>query len=277
MTEARIPAAVFGGLRSSGFPFQTAIAHVIRAKAAEGWSVHASEYAWRTPDGTTQFLDLVATNRRLFLAIECKKTSKDIFTFLRPVGHGHTGDHEDFRCLRAEQVRDSTKRLELYCEEWALLPRTRASEFCVVSTSKTGGDQRLLERDAGLLVRANDAFADDFRAGFEPDLDAPPSAIHLFIPVIVTNAAIYTTRYQPTEVSLTSGEFSRPPKEIEAAPCVRFRKSFTSETRFDLGDRSVFVVQAGAFAEFLDLLDVSANQPDDRARVPFRSGPRKRD
>ncbi len=52
----------------------------------------------------------------LFLAIECKKTRTDILIFLRPVGHSHTGDLEECRCLRGEQIRDSEKRLELYCE-----------------------------------------------------------------------------------------------------------------------------------------------------------------
>ena len=40
-----------------------------------------------------------------------------------------------------------------------ILPKSLSCEFCVVSTSVSGKDQRLLERDASLLIRATDRFA----------------------------------------------------------------------------------------------------------------------
>lgn len=267
-SETKVPEAVLAALQSSGFPFQTAVANVIRA--VPGWSVYASEYPWRTSTGDNQFLDIIATNNSLFLTIECKKTRKEILTFLRPLGHLHTGLVEDFRCLRAEQTRDSWRRIELFCEEWALHPRSTCSEFCVVSTSDSGRDQRLLERDAGVVVRAADAFGFDFQKRFRPDHDPSPSAACLVVPVIVTNAPIYTARYNPSEVSLESGEFVGPPKEVDSTPCVRFRKAFMSDVGPDLGDRSVFVVNAAAFAEFLDLIAAAPVQPQDRARVHFQ-------
>lgn len=266
-SKTKVPAAVLAALQSSGFPFQTAVAYVIPAVA--GWSVYASEYPWRTSAGDYQFLDLVATNRNLFLTIECKKTRKEILTFLRPLGHSHTGQLEQFRCLRSGQLRDSTGRLELFCEEWALHPRSTSSEFCVVSTSDSGRDRRLLERDAGLVVRATDAFAHDLPTRFRQDHDGSPSATRLFIPVIVTNAPIYTARYGPSEVSLESGEFAVPPEEVESAPYVRFRKAFMSDGGPNLGDRSVFIVNGVAFAEFLELIATSPVQPEDRAPVRF--------
>jgi len=266
--DAKVPESVLAALQSSGFPFQTAVAHVIRA--VPGWSVHASEYPWQTSGRDGQFLDLVATNRTLFLTIECKKTRKEILTFLRPLGHSDTGLLEAFRCLRAEQIRDSiNKRLEIFCEEWALHPGSTCSEFCVVSTSDSGRDQRLLERDASLVVRASDAFAHDFRQRFRPDQDPVPSTACLFVPVIVTNAPMYTARYRPTDVSLESGEFSVPPDEVKNVFYVRFRKAFTSDRGPDLGDRSVFIVNAASFAEFLRLVAPGPIQPDDRARVHF--------
>jgi len=263
----KVPPAVLAALQGSGFPFQTAVAHVIRA--VRGWSVHASEYPWRTSVGDYQFLDLVATNHKLFLTVECKKTRKEILTFLRPLGHSHTGKLQEFRCLRSGQLRDSTGRPELFCEEWALYPPSTSSEFCVVSTSDSGRDQRLLEKDAGLVVRATDAFAHYFPKQFRPDRDGSPSDTRLFVPVIVTNAPIYTARYTPSEVSLESGEFAAPPEEVESAPWVRFRKAFMSDSAVDLGDRSVFVVNAAAFAEFLDLIETAPSQPQDRVEVRF--------
>ena len=262
-----VPDSVAAALQSSGFPFQTAVAAQVRARP--GWSIYASEFPWQTSTGESQFLDLVATNGSLFLTIECKKTRKEILTFLRPLGHSHTGMLEEFRCLRAQQIQDSTRRIEIFCEEWALHPRSTSSEFCVVSTSDSGRDQRLLERDAGLVVRATDAFAHTYRERFRPDRDRPPSLACLVVPVIVTNAPLSTARYQPAEVSLQPGEFAQTPKEIEGVPCVRFRKAFTSDGGPDLGDRSVFIVNASALAEFLDLLAPAPIQPDDRVQVHF--------
>lgn len=264
-SKTEIPEAVLTALQGSEFPFQTAVAQVIRAAA--GWSVYSSEYPWRTSSGDHQFLDLVARKGNLFLTIECKKTRREILTFLRPLGHLHTGCLEEFRCLRTEQLRDSTGRLELFCEEWALLPPSTGSEFCVVSTSDSGRDQGLLERDAGLVVRATDAFAHEFPERFRPDVDGSRSTTRLFVPMIVTNAPIYTARYRPSEVSLETGEFSVPPKEVESVPYVRFRKAFMSDGVTNLGDRSVFIVNAEAFAEFLDLIGPSPTQPEDRAQV----------
>ena len=269
---APVPESVLAALQSSGFPFQTAVAHVINPSI--GWALHASEYPWQTSNGDGQFLDIVATNRVVFLAIECKKTRKEVLTFLRPLSLSHTGLVEDFRCLRAKQSLDSTRRLELFCEEWAVSPRSTSSEFCVVSTSASGKDQRLLERDAGVLVRATDAFAQDFRQRFRPDHDPAPSTACLFLPVIVTNAPIYTARYKPPEVSLETGEFSVLPREIDSVPWVRFRKAFTSDGGADLGERSVFVVHAASFTEFLKQVAPAPVQPDEKASVHFigRSG-----
>ena len=72
---------------------QTAVAHVIRH--SKGWAVHASEYPWRDSDNNDNFLDLVATNGKFILTVECKKT-KEILTFLRPLGGPTTGHVDDF-------------------------------------------------------------------------------------------------------------------------------------------------------------------------------------
>jgi hypothetical protein len=190
------PPEVLAALRGSGFPFQTAVTSAV--ESTPGWRVHTTEYPWQTTSGETHFLDLIATNGSIYLTIECKKTRKEILTFLRPlrgpVGPT-TGLVADFRCLHARNIRDATRRIEVFCETWVLWPRSNASEFCVVSTSDSRKDQRLLERDAGLLIRAADAFAYGFKY---QTIEMPPAS--LIIPVIVTNAPVYTTRYNPHAV-----------------------------------------------------------------------------
>ena len=159
--------------------------------------------------------------------------------------------------------------MEIYCEDWALLPGSTSSEFCVVSTSESGKDQRLLERDAGLVVRGTDAFAQDFRQRFRREHDPAPPTACIIVPVIITNAPIYTVRYEPSDGSLESGAFSVPPREIDNACWVRFRQAFTSDGGPDLGDRSVFVVQATSFVEFLQHVAVAPVLPQDRAAAHY--------
>ena len=85
--EETIPQAAFGAIKASGFPFQTLIRHVVTTHSR--WQVTHSEYPWKNENGKDEFLDLVAANRRsaaFHLLIECKKTNKEKFIFLRPLG-----------------------------------------------------------------------------------------------------------------------------------------------------------------------------------------------
>jgi len=247
--KKEIPAAVFTALQRSGFPFQTAIAHVVATTGRsphDRWTVYRPEYPWRDWSGKDEFLDLVITQGRWFAAVECKKTEKEIFTFLRPLAVSHTGSqHERVRCLRGD------RRFNLFCEDWAFSPPSPDCSFCVVSTSESGKDQRLLERDASLLVRATDAFALSQEKRFEVNREPTPEDDRIYFSVIVTNAPIYTARYKPSDVSLESGKFVKNPEEVEVAPWVRFRKSFVSPVGIDLDDRTVFVVHAENLSEFL--------------------------
>ena len=85
-----------------------------------------------------------------------------------------------------------------------------------------------------------------------PDAKLP----HVLLPVIVTNAEIYTARYEPTKVSLETGEFKEEPEDLESPPWVRFYKSFTADS---VGHRSVFVVNATSFGGFLEKLEMASH------------------
>jgi hypothetical protein len=81
-----------------------------------------------------------------------------------------------------------------------------------------------------------------------PDLKLP----HVVLPVIVTNAEIYTAHYDPTEVSLETGELEKGSGKLEQVPWVRFCKSFAAND----SERSVFVVNASSFGNFLEELAI---------------------
>jgi hypothetical protein len=246
---------VIQSLDRSGFPFQTAITHLIRR--SKGWSVLSTEYPWRDSDGSENFLDIIATNGKFILPIECKKT-KEVQTFLIPqgalAGLIRSRDVADFRCLRttyfpAQNGMPVPNRVDR--ATWKIWPVSPTSEFCIVSTSTSGKDQRLLERDASLLVRATDALA-------QQHFKLEKGASRLLLPLIVTNSKLFTARYHPSDVSLETGEFTESPKdEVEKAPWVRFSKSFTA---LDPENRSIFIVNATFLEEFLQNLELSPDE-----------------
>jgi hypothetical protein len=227
------PPAALTALKGSGFPFQTAVAQVIRST---GCSIHASEYAWRGLDGESSFLDIVAISKPFVLTIECKKTRHEIFTFLLPLGGDRsTGDVDEFRGLRVAQYNDVAGRMQVYCENWNVWPRSPSCEFCIVG-SATSGTQRMLEKDAALLIGATDAFARDLNEFRSVTRTLPAATFtnkcaYPVIPILVTNAKMYTARYHPREVSLETGEFPDWPSEMEDdVPWIRFHKTFLAGT-----------------------------------------------
>lgn len=264
MPEAtdQIPTGVVkAALKGSGFPFQTAVRHEIGSHKA-GYRIHASEYPWLNGKNADAFLDLIAINRELVLAVECKKTKQDKYIFLLPLGTARTGDVEDFRCLRVAYFDDKRAgSAEIYCETRELLPSSPSSEFCIVSTAT--GTERMLERDAAILVSATDAFAQDKQEWPKMRLSSP----YLIVPVLVTNAELYTARYEPSEVSLQSGEFEEVPDDLKRAPWIRFCKTFIAGRGRDLGLRSIFVVNASSLTTFLNYLEEPIGQPSNPASV----------
>jgi hypothetical protein len=225
--------------------------------------VPAVEVPWTDPFGADQFLDLAARSGQYTIGVECKKTQKETLTFLLPQGERATTVDRAF-LLYADQIRDSSRRWELFCGLWRVGLASFESSFCVVSTSSSEKDQRMLERDVGRLILGNDAYAQRARPGIP--VSAADELGWPFVPVLVTNAPLYVARYEPTDVSLDTGEFAAPPKSVESVPWVRFRKSFPSSGRVDLGERTAFVVTATHLSAFLgELGETISAQPAPRA------------
>jgi hypothetical protein len=253
---------VTNAILASGFPFQTAVAEVIRQ--VKGCTVVEEEFPWRDEAGTDQFLDLVVKKSYFRVCVECKKTQKEALTFLRPRAAGSERDGHLLRCMYLNETRNLTEWMVSYCADWQFVPMSAESAFCVVSTTSSGKDQRLLERDAQRLVRGTDAYAGHLKAEFNRTQDHEPKVP--IIPVIVTNAKLFVVEYEPMEVSLETGQFPVPlPATLSSVEYIRFRKAFTSGGR-DVGERTVFVVSAVAFAAWLGRLDVLRG-PNEKGRV----------
>jgi hypothetical protein len=252
---------VMNGLLASGFPFQTAVARIV--KHAATYTLVAEEFAWRDETGNDRFLDLIAKTGSFIVTVECKKTQKEIFTFLQP--GGADGNADRVRCIYVAQVQDVTRRMELLCSDWRFVPKSAESSFCVVSTSESGKDQRMLERDVQRLVRGTDAYAQRCKWGFKvggiPGPDGP------ILPVLVTNAKLFVAEYDPANVCLETGQLPRPsPATLSPVEWVRFRKAFTSGGN-DVDDRTVFVVSASALAKWLEKLNITGTGPSEKGKV----------
>jgi len=249
-------------LMASGFPFQTAITNVI--KQTPNWKIMNEEFPWKDDSGSERFLDIIATNGSVIIAVECKKTQKEILTFLCP-GEFHDDKVERVRCLYLCQIQDATGRMEVFGDDWCIMPPSSESMFCVVSTGETGKDQRLLERDAHLLVNGINAFAKVHRRDFRPQNYPEPDRPYL--PLLVTNTPLFVAHYEPSDISLETGQFSEPPKNIESVKWVRFSKAFALINSRDIGVRTVIVVNAIALSEFLKTLNIKGSGPTGTSKV----------
>jgi hypothetical protein len=260
-----VPQPVIGSLIASGFPFQTAVAAVVAEVSS--WKVLGEEIPWRDDHDADQFIDLVASNGLYIAVIECKKTTKETLTFLVPTTVVEKST--EVRSMYLEQIQDSTKRMELFCGTSDFAPGSCKSKFCVVSTSEAGkGNQRLLERDAQRAVQAADAYAVGYARTFK--WQQVPEATRFFVPVLVTNAPLLIAQYNPSAVSLESGQFSTPPAaQVVPVDVVRFCKGFTAWRGKDTGERTVFVVRSTALTKFLSQL-ATVGQYSKEGRIQYQ-------
>jgi hypothetical protein len=142
---------IIGAILGSGFPFQTAIAHVV--KGVPDCEIRKEEFPWRDGTGADRFLDLVVFKHSLVITIECKKTQKEVLTFLQATKSGtNPEDVTDCHCVHMRP--HSMYRWELVCRKWAVTPRSAESSCCVVGTSASGKDQRMVESSPPGVSRA---------------------------------------------------------------------------------------------------------------------------
>jgi hypothetical protein len=233
-------------LLDSGFPFQTAVADVIRQTPQ--WSIETEEFPWQDNNNSVQFLDIVAKCGNIFVGVECKKTRKDIYIFLK-YDESCRDNNDRVRCFYLTQMKDTTHRMEVYCDDWSMEPFSIESSFCVVGPDKTNKNQRLLERDAQLLLGGLDAFVKKHRREYQPRSDHESD--FLYLPVLITNAPLHIADYKPSDISLETGEFLSLPKIISKSTWIKFAKTFTPACKRYDGFRTIFVVNALYLSDFL--------------------------
>jgi hypothetical protein len=211
-------------VHQSGFPFQIGVRKEIERTAGEhGWSVSAEEYHWIHPtSGKSGFIDLIAEHSQLYysLVLECKRVrAKDrsakgpSWIFLTP--RDYTTSENRLSGYKADKIRDDVAERKLNHDKayWTdtekFSPGTIESAYCVFETQDEKSP--MLERIADTLLPSVEAAATDwFSHSWVSNGES-----RVFIPVIVTNATLYTCSFDAGDISMVDGNL--PDGEFQGA------------------------------------------------------------
>jgi hypothetical protein len=225
----------------SGFLFQIGVRKEIERTSKEHkWRVSAEEHHWSHPKtGSTGFIDLIAEHEEFIfsLIIECKRVraqkKKDKATkteihqvpswiFPAPLGYSSTqGRISGFVARRGYQpLAGEARQIEPNLRGWeddiSFAPHTLESSYCLFDTQVETNPT--IERACDTLLPSVEAAGSEWLT-FR---DVVRSESRLFMPVIVTNATLYTCVFDPETISMADGTL--PGGDFQEVPFVRFRK-----------------------------------------------------
>jgi len=239
----------------SGFPFQIAIEHFIKARKTEPpWRVVASEVPW-----SGGYADLVIRYGRVIAVIECKRCHDQTWTFLvedssePQVTAGRALYHRQWY---GREILDREFLRQVIDVDIDWVEPSFESRYCVVAPRKDN-PIRELEGIASELVAACHDLADGPGRHHETEIE-------LTVPVLVTTASLSICRYKIGSIDLKSGTIAD--GRIEPIDMIRFRKPLSTDlesiegrTPAALGlgpraarqERTVFVVTPDGLERFL--------------------------
>lgn len=249
---------------SSGFPLQIRIANIV--ESLSNWQVLVEEHSWLLEEtNLSGFIDLVIENYQQYgdiktdkfyaMLIECKRVKQAKWVFLVP-------EINKMKFTRARLWYSNSIGGTWNHFDWAncqVEPKSYESQFCAIPGMEQGR-RNILERIASELSEATEAFARQEREQQERQTSPQHHFKRIYIPIIVTTAELIVSRFEPGSISLKDG--SLPDNAIfEEVPSVRFHKSLatklpsdhnTIEKVHDDTKRTIFIVNAGKFEEFLN-------------------------
>lgn len=251
-------------VNDSGYPLQIRLEEWIKETWKEHhWEVATSEHRWVNKQTQEEgYIDLILEQekRGVKLIIECKRIA-GTWTFLLPKEKARNTTDIMGLVVNHNQARFAWQKL--YPD-----PSSQESSFCIF---ETGGkkDSRTLEKLSGELLLSLEYTAKEENHILQPIISNFNSQNFTmsYIPVIVTTANLQGMKFEHPDIEIANGKITK--SETEPIQYIRFRKNLASSIRYDntevnrlrdlnkLNDRTVFVVQAESFIEFLRRLDFS--------------------
>jgi hypothetical protein len=272
-------------IHQSGFPFQIGVRKEIERTFSEhGWTIPAEEHHWTHPtNGKSGFIDLIAEHANYFFtlvieckrvkATECKRVKKDANSKDKtpPLG-------PSWIFLTARDYADTQHRLSGFLTNryrdpersdasgdaygWADVidfdPPTLESPYCHFD----GQDEKnpSIDRIADTLLPSVEAAASERLT----HTDGYNGENRVFVPVIVTNATLYTCSFDAADVSMTDGNLSK--SDFQEVPFIRYRKGLVQSRATDIRSRnfkdsnrqqqrSLLIVNAASLASTLKQLN----------------------
>ena len=225
---------LLSAVNATGFAFQLAVEELVRSTTDQhGWSVTSREHAWL--DGAIpRFIDLVLTQGKIHLVIECKRQKGGQWVFLvpDPLDGRRAEQRRWFRGTHLRNADSSAGRSAVTgLANFQLLPTSWESSFCAMPGASDGKDKPLpiLDRLCAELTRSTDAITGQQlqisgrrnQLGF---VELPELMEWVAIPVLVTTGVLQVCVFDPATV--TNGEIPSSSARFEQVNAVRYRKSF---------------------------------------------------
>lgn len=246
-------------VNGSGFVFQLGLEHRVRgSRSHHGWEVLSREHPWS--DGTNSgFADIVLGQGIVRVVVECKRTRNGSWVFLVP-----DANEPQRRCRCQWSSHEPSKRDLFGWADFSVRPTSLESDFCIIR-GQGEGDRSMLERLAAGLLHSLPPLAAE-EANLRSIREVGTELI--YVPVIVTTAALEVCRFAPEDIDVSTGTLIR--SKFEPAKVIRFRKSLAHELTEraqpdqmrDLArdkERTVVLCMADHFLDFLKDLSVEAD------------------
>ncbi len=222
-------------INASGFLFQLRVEQEIHRMHQEqdiNWAVISQEHRWVDPLSSSEnFIDLVLQSSASRMIVECKRVRDAAWVFLIKRGKAAV---KRARLLWTYLSKEQGPTVAW--DELEISPSLPVSSFCVIR-GQGEGDTPMLERLASMVLRSTEVIAEQ---ELEMGTERPCGPAWIYIPVIITNASLYVSRFSFDAIDIQSGTLSD--ADFEPVPMILFRKALSTTLATNNRAKSLKVV-----------------------------------
>lgn len=199
----------------TGIPFQLAVENAMRTVGATyGIEVVQREVPW-----ANGFIDIIVkSSERVFCAVECKRVTDKSWSFVLTGNSKESATRCRIECFNGNAGKRAGQS-RVFCSEWNMMEPSPESEFCILPKDTPIGSLESVCKD--LLASCHNLLENE-------DELLLNNEYALMIPVIVTNAKLYTCKLNVDSISLETGLPAEASTEFKPVEMIRFRKSLVN-------------------------------------------------